>query len=139
MTGNIASSGIVCCTNQTFDFIIHIHPTHHASMLHNFGILRTGHQVEIAKMSMKVLTSSEKLLLSSVGIFATSLTLIVIFCVVKKNCWLHKIIWNDDKKKKHKLDDMICIRYPPDIYPPSIGIYREITRRVYDSGTSFHL
>ncbi|CAL8074763.1 unnamed protein product [Orchesella dallaii] len=76
-------------------------------------------------MSMKVLTSSEKLLLSSVGIFATSLTLIVIFCVVKKNCWLHKIIWNEDKKKKHKLDDMICIRYPPDIYPPSIGIYRE--------------
>ncbi|OXA57128.1 Synaptotagmin-10 [Folsomia candida] len=74
---------------------------------------------------MQVLTNSEKLLLSSVGVFAISLTAIVIFCVVRKSCLLHKAIWEDDKKKKQRMDDIICIRYPPDIYPTSLGVYRE--------------
>lgn len=30
-----------------------------------------------------------------------------------------------NSKRKSGTDDIICIRYPPDIYPHAIGVYRE--------------
>ncbi len=43
----------------------------------------------------------------------------------KKTCHNNISVYFTDKKKKQKMDDIICIKYPPDIYPTSLGMYRE--------------
>ncbi|CAG7817352.1 unnamed protein product [Allacma fusca] len=79
----------------------------------------------MSNMTFEELTYSEKVLLSSVAAGAVFVTAVIIVCITKKSCWLHNCIWDDEKKKHPSMDDIICIRYPPDMYPTSVGIYRE--------------